>query len=191
MSSVLDDAGQPMHFILQAQDITERKIAEEQLHHAAFYDSLTSLPNRALFTDQLELAIRRAHDYPDHVVAVLFLDLDRFKNINDSLGHVVGDQLLKAVAGRLSGCVRSQDTVSRFGGDEFAVLLNGVDGVKEVMGIVERILGDVEKPYKLSGYEVVTSTSVGITLSTIGYECTEDFLRDADTAMYRAKEKGK
>src|SRR5205085_1062479 len=89
------------------------------------------------------------------------------------------------------GCVRSQDTVSRFGGDEFAVLLNGVDGVKEVMGIVERILGDVEKPYKLSGYEVVTSTSVGITLSTIGYECTEDFLRDADTAMYRAKEKGK
>jgi diguanylate cyclase (GGDEF)-like protein/PAS domain S-box-containing protein len=191
MSSVLDDAGQPMHFILQAQDITERKIAEEQLHHAAFYDSLTSLPNRALFTDQLELAIRRSHDYPDHVVAVLFLDLDRFKNINDSLGHVVGDQLLKAVAGRLSGCVRSQDTVSRFGGDEFAVLLNGVDGVKEVMGIVERILGDVEKPYKLSGYEVVTSTSVGITLSTIGYECTEDFLRDADTAMYRAKEKGK
>ena len=180
-----------MHFILQAQDVTERKAAEEQLHHAAFYDSLTSLPNRAHFTDQLELAIRRSIDYPDHVVAVCFLDLDRFKNINDSLGHVVGDQLLQAVAGRLKRCTREQDTVSRFGGDEFAVLLNGVDGAKEVIQIVERILDEVGQRYKLSGYEVLTSTSIGITLSTIGYESTEDFLRDADTAMYRAKEKGK
>jgi diguanylate cyclase (GGDEF)-like protein/PAS domain S-box-containing protein len=191
MSSVLDESGVPMHFILQAQDITERKLAEEQLHHAAFYDSLTALPNRALFTEQLELAIRRSNDHPEHIVAVLFLDLDRFKNINDSLGHVVGDQLLKAVAGRLTNSVRTEDTVSRFGGDEFAVLLNGVGGLKETVEIVERILIDIEQPFKLSGYEVVTSTSIGLTLSTLGYESTEDFLRDADTAMYRAKEKGK
>jgi diguanylate cyclase (GGDEF)-like protein/PAS domain S-box-containing protein len=190
-SSVFSEGGEPAHFIVQAQDITERKQAEEQLHHAAFYDSLTGLPNRALFSDQLELTVSRAAQHKDHLFAVLFLDIDRFKNINDSLGHVVGDQLLKAVAGRLVGCVRPEDTVSRFGGDEFAILLNGMKHSGEALSVTERILHEIEAPFRLSGYDVFTSTSVGIALSAIGYESTEEILRDADTAMYRAKEQGK
>ncbi len=191
LSSVVDAAGANIHVILQAQDITERKQAESELHQAAFFDSLTRLPNRALFQDHLKTAIDRTVSHPDHLVAVLFLDLDRFKNINDSLGHGVGDQLLKAVAGRLTSSVRPADTVSRFGGDEFAVLLDGVAGLQEVCVIADRILACLGASYRLSGYEVVTTGSVGITLSTIGYESTEDFLRDADTAMYRAKERGR
>ena len=191
LSRVVDSAGKTMHFILQAQDITERKKAEERLHVAAYYDPLTGLPNRTLFTEHLELAVKRTADHPNHLVAVLFLDLDRFKNITDSLGHAIGDKLLKSVAGRLSGAFRPSDSVARFGGDEFAVLLNGVGSSKEVIEIGERIVKAIEQPYRLSGYEVVTSCSIGVTLSTVGYDRPEDFLRDADTAMYRAKEQGK
>jgi diguanylate cyclase (GGDEF)-like protein/PAS domain S-box-containing protein len=190
-SSVFGENGRPVHFIIQAQDITERKRAEASLHHAAFYDGLTGLPNRALFTDHLALALNRTQQHRDHLFAVLFLDLDRFKYINDSLGHVVGDQLLTAVASRLQNCIRAEDTASRFGGDEFAVLINGVKNSSEVLDITERILRSVEAPYRISGSEVFTSASIGVSLSTIDYITTEEILRDADTAMYRAKEQGK
>ena len=190
-SSVLNPEGKPMHFILQVQDISERKAAEQKLHHAAFYDSLTSLPNRALFTENLQLAIERAKRHEHHLYAVLFLDVDSFKNINDSLGHVIGDQLLINVARRLENCMRPGDMVGRFGGDEFAVLLSGIDHVTDAIEIAKRFQKILLPPFTLDGHEVFTSASIGIAVSTMEYTRPEEILRDADTAMYRAKEQGK
>jgi diguanylate cyclase (GGDEF)-like protein/PAS domain S-box-containing protein len=190
-STVADTQGKPMHFIVQSQDITERKRAEEHLHRAAFYDDLTGLPNRALFTDQLQVSIKRTQQHPDHLFAVLFLDVDRFKNINDSLGHVLGDHLLRDVAARLEQCIRPEDTVSRFGGDEFAILLNGLAHSADALAVAERIKREMLTKFSLGGHDVFTSASAGIALSTMGYESAEEILRDADTAMYRAKAQGK
>ncbi len=165
--------------------------SKEKFRHAAFHDALTGLPNRALLTDHLKLAIERARRREDHLFAVLFLDLDRFKNINDSLGHNIGDQLLIAIARRVENCLRPMDTVARLGGDEFAILLDGLEDAAAAVHIAERIQESLMQPYNLSGHEVYTSTSIGITLSTTNYEHPENLLRDADTAMYRAKENGK
>lgn len=165
--------------------------SKEKFRHAAFHDALTGLPNRVLLTDHLKLAIERARRREDHLFAVLFLDLDRFKNINDSLGHNIGDQLLIAIARRVENCLRPMDTVARLGGDEFAILLDGLENSEAAVHIAERIQESLTQPYNLSGHEVYTSTSIGITLSTTNYEHPENLLRDADTAMYRAKENGK
>lgn len=191
LSAVADSQGNPMHFVMQAQDNTARKRSEEKLHQAAFYDQLTSLPNRALFTEHLQLAIDRTKREKDHRYAVIFLDVDRFKNVNDSLGHAIGDQLLTNVARRLEKCIRPKDMVSRFGGDEFAVLLNGLKSAADATAVAERIQRDLAIPFSLSGHEVFSGGSIGMALSTPEYAFSDEIIRDADTAMYRAKEQGR
>lgn len=183
--------GDPLHLILQIQDITERKRAEEQVHHAAFHDALTGLPNRTLLSDRLSFALVRAKRNKGYQFAVLFLDLDRFKLVNDSLGHTLGDQLLVDLARRLELCMRKTDTVARLGGDEFGMLLDGIKDPCEAIHIAERIQEALVSPFDLNGHEFLTTASIGIAFSQSGYEGPEDILRDADIAMYRAKANGK
>jgi diguanylate cyclase (GGDEF)-like protein/PAS domain S-box-containing protein len=174
-----------------SRDITEHKKAEEQLQHQAFYDPLTDLPNRALFLDRLQHLFNRARrSLGSPLFAVLYLDLDRFKAINDSLGHQAGDELLIGAARRLERCLRPGDTLARLGGDEFTVLLDDVRCEADATGVAERIHQELAAPLEARGNEVFTSVSVGIALSSAGYQGPEDMLRDADTAMYRAKAGG-
>jgi diguanylate cyclase (GGDEF)-like protein/PAS domain S-box-containing protein len=172
---------------LFGEEATERRRVQEQLVHDARHDALTGLPNRHFFLERLGEALLRFHAGEGGQFAVLFLDLDRFKVVNDSLGHHVGDELLVAVARRLRDGVRERDTVARFGGDEFAVLLQGLDAEGEAEAIAARIARAVAAPVNLSGYEVFTSASIGIALCSSGYERPEYLLRNADMAMYRAK----
>jgi diguanylate cyclase (GGDEF)-like protein len=173
------------------KEVAERKQVEEQLRHNAFHDGLTDLANRALFMDHLQLALARAGRHEGYCFAVLFLDLDRFKVINDSLGHVVGDKLLVGIARRLETVVRPGDTVSRLGGDEFTILLDDLGDAGEAEVVAGRLLRELAMPYNLGGHEVFISVSIGVALSANGYQRPEDILRDADTAMYRAKQLGK
>lgn len=175
---------------LQAE-VIERKIAEAKLIHDAFHDSLTDLPNRALFIERLGRVIERTKRLKNYFFAVLFLDLDRFKVVNDSLGHSLGDQLLIGFARRLEIYLRSIDTVARLGGDEFVILLDDIKDIKDATQIADRIQKELTLPFNLSGYEVFITTSIGIALSTTGYDQPEEILRDADTVMYRAKALGK
>ncbi|MCA1591083.1 MAG: EAL domain-containing protein [Acidobacteria bacterium] len=191
VSLVRDAYTKAVHFIFQIQDITDRKLAEQQLHHDAFHDALTALPNRALFMDHLKLSIARSQRNDKLMYAVLYLDLDRFKIINDSLGHTIGDQLLVGIADRLKKNLRPGDTVARLGGDEFVILIEDIVEEKEAIQVAERIQNELSTPFTLSGREVFTTVSMGIAPSTTGYERAEDILRDADTAMYRAKSLGK
>ena len=188
--AVLDDTGKPVRAAGSQAEITPRKEAEEQLRRTALHDALTGLPNRALLTDRLEQAIRRSRRDGTRF-AVLFLDLDRFKTINDSLGHLSGDQLLVQIAERLVGCMREADTVARLGGDEFAMVVSDVSSMHEAVPVAERVHEALRAPFHLQGHRVFTSASIGITLSSERYERAEDFLRDADTAMYSAKTRGR
>jgi diguanylate cyclase (GGDEF)-like protein/PAS domain S-box-containing protein len=175
-----------------SRDITQRKQAEEQLERQAFYDPLTDLPNRALFRNRLQHIIHRTRRAQGKLLfAVLYLDLDRFKGVNDSLGHQAGDELLVGIARRLEQCVRPTDTLARLGGDEFTVLLEDIGCEADATRVAERIHAELAAPLKVRGHEVFTSVSVGIALSSVGYESPEDMLRDADTAMYRAKAGGR
>jgi diguanylate cyclase (GGDEF)-like protein len=170
--------------------LAERAQWELQLVHSAFHDTLTDLPNRALLLDRLHLALAAARRHKDHQFALIFVDLDRFKLLNDSMGHRMGDQALIVVARTLQHCVRAEDTVARLGGDEFAVLVARVQDDRDVFRVVDRIRHALAMPLNLEGREVFISASMGIALSTTGYEEAENVLRDADTAMYTAKAQG-
>ena len=216
MTPVYDDAGRLTHFIGVQHDVTLRKEAEDalasanetlearvqartqeleqanaRLQHDAFHDALTDLANRALFYDRLTHALEREKRNPHNGFAVLYLDFDRFKVINDSLGHPVGDALLIAIAGRLSKNVRPGDTVARLGGDEFAVLLEDITDFSEATQIAERLQASFVQPFVLAQHELHSSVSIGVVSSTVGYNEAEAVLRDADIAMYRAKTLGK
>lgn len=177
--------------LLEADERRRRRSAEDQLQRNALSDALTGLPNRALFLDRIGRAIGLAKRRDDYAFAVLFLDLDRFRMVNDSLGHLVGDQLLVEIARRLERCLHPGDTVARLGGDEFTVLLEDIQDVGDAIHMSERILTDLALPFNVGGHEVFTSASVGIALSATGYDLPEDLVRDADTALHRAKTLGR
>ncbi|MDE2367731.1 MAG: EAL domain-containing protein [Burkholderiales bacterium] len=177
--------------ILQMQDITARRQAEAGLKHIAFHDALTGLPNRRRFHDLLSQAVERAQADPADAFAVLFLDFDRFKLINDSLGHSAGDEFLVQVARRICDSLRPEDIVARLGGDEFAVLVTRLDHESTAVGLADRLMEAVRTPFLVAGTELNTSASIGITFSALGYANPDDVLRDADIAMYKAKGAGK
>jgi diguanylate cyclase (GGDEF)-like protein/PAS domain S-box-containing protein len=189
--SIHDARGDRLGAVVAMHDVTDRKKAEAQLTRQALHDPLTSLPNRLLLLDRMRQALARSHRQTGSVAA-LFLDLDRFKVINDSLGHEVGDQLLRAVARRLKAIMRPSDTVARLGGDEFVVLCEGLAGIDEALSVCGRIEEAIAAPGLLGDVatDVVVSTSVGIAMAH-GDERAEELIRNADAAMYRAKEKGK
>jgi len=189
--AVLDSTQKPCRMVGSLSDIHEKKTAQERLLHGAFHDELTDLPNRALFMDRLEQALARSRRYQDYCFAAALLDLDRFKNINDSIGHNAGDQLLIAVARRLESCLRPGDTVSRTGGDEFLILMEDIGSEKGAREIADGLLTAFSEPFHQDGHEVFLSGSMGITLSSGDYMNTQEILRDADTAMYQAKACGK
>ncbi|HEY9147744.1 MAG TPA: diguanylate cyclase [Gammaproteobacteria bacterium] len=186
-SPLFDEQGEVVSYVGIARDITERKAMEEQIQHMAHYDALTELPNRALFSDRLEQAMRRA-ERDRNEIAVLFVDLDRFKPVNDRYGHAVGDLLLQQVAQRMGHCLRASDTVARIGGDEFVVLLPEVEGEEGVSHLATKLLQSVSRPYRINGIELQISCSIGAALYPEHGETQLELMRAADTAMYRAKD---
>jgi diguanylate cyclase (GGDEF)-like protein/PAS domain S-box-containing protein len=183
--------GEYCGFIGTSFDITDRKIAEERLVADALRDALTGLPNRALLLDRVERSMSRMSRNAAHVFAVLCLDLDRFKNINDSVGHGAGDELLVAFAKRLTAGLRPSDTVARLGGDEFAILLEEIKDQEDAGRVAQRVHDLLTRPFPLAGTEVFISASIGIAMSSQRYKQPQEILRDADIAMYRAKSLGK
>ncbi len=189
-AEMLDSHGKKRGTVFVAKDITERKRAEEHLNHLANHDALTGLPNRMLFLDRLSQAMTRL-PWNDRLLAVFFLDLDRFKMINDTLGHDVGDLLLKGVAERLGNCVRDGDTIARLGGDEFVIMLGDVGKKSDVAQVAKKIIEGLSTPFNLAGEEFVATSSVGISLYPHDGKDPHALLKNADTAMYRAKEDGR
>jgi diguanylate cyclase (GGDEF)-like protein/PAS domain S-box-containing protein len=189
--AIRHETGSPYRMAGSHTDISARKHAEEQLQHDAFYDGLTGLPNRALFMDRLNNALRRTRRLPDYLFAVFFLDLDRFKMINDSLGHSAGDAVLIETARRLEKCARPGDTTARLGGDEFVMLFEDVKNLENAKRIAERIQRSFIEPFYVNEAEIVSTPSIGIALGSSEYACGEDLLRDSDITMYQAKALGR
>ncbi len=184
-------AADSRQFIFHLHDITDRKRAEARLVHDAFHDSLTDLPNRALFVDRLEVAFRRSLRRMDSYFAVVYLDLDRFKLVNDTHGHLIGDELLRLVAARLSQSLRVSDTIARLGGDEFAMIVEEVANPVEVEEFIERLADELAKEYLLDEKPHYATFSIGVAFWNRDYTTAEDLLRDADTALYQAKRNGR
>ncbi len=188
--AILDtDSGQTQEIVAVSRDVTERKESEERLLYLANYDSLTGLPNRALFRDRLRRSVARAQRN-NTKIALFFIDLDRFKNINDSLGHHAGDQLLRSVSRRLKQYARKGDTIARLGGDEFTIILEGIKDPEDASVVAEKILSLMAPSFKLDGHKVVVSPSIGITIFPDDADSMRSLLKNADTAMYRSKDKG-
>jgi diguanylate cyclase (GGDEF)-like protein/PAS domain S-box-containing protein len=177
--------------VVSLADITELKEAERQIYQQAFHDTLTGLPNRALFMEHLAMAVKRAKRRDDYRFAVLYMDIDRFKLVNDSLGHSVGDRLLSAFASRIQESLRDIDTLGRFGGDEFVILLEDIENSEYASGVADRLQQGLKRPFMIEGKEVFAPASFGVVLNTSDYDEPENIIRDADAAMYHAKENGK
>ncbi|MEL6136399.1 MAG: EAL domain-containing protein [Cyanobacteria bacterium J06626_23] len=190
VTMVRDGQQRPICFLVQVVDLTERKWMEDQLKHHAFYDLLTGLANRALFINRLEQTLKRMERRTDEQCAVLFLDLDRFKGINESLGHSIGDQLLVTLARRLESCVRRCDTLARLGGDEFAILLEETAGLADVTAVCDRIHEVLRRPFLVGGHETYATISIGVVYSDSANNSASTLLSNADTALYRAKAQG-
>ena len=189
-TSLIDESGNVIGAASIIQDITERKKAEEQMNHLAYYDYLTELPNRRLFIDRLQQAMKEAHR-SEKLVALLFLDLDHFKKVNDSMGHEAGDLLLKKAAQRLTNCLRESDTVARLGGDEFAFVMPSVNHLDDVIIVAKQIIKTISKPFLIQDTELFITASIGITLYPLDDDNADDLIRNSDTAMYHAKDKGR
>ena len=185
-----DENGDFTGLLAVVRDETERREMEDKLIHHAYHDLLTGLPNRMMLLRTLD-GLTSAAQKEDPTYALLFLDLDRFKMVNDSLGHHAGDAMLKTLAVRLKECVRDNDIVARLGGDEFAILLTNVNGLESAKEVAERIMESMEEPFIVEGLEIFTAASIGIVLGDVHYDLAEDILRDADTAMYQAKRAGR
>jgi diguanylate cyclase (GGDEF)-like protein len=190
ISTVLDGAGAVTHYVGVFSDISERKANEQQLAFLAYHDALTQLPNRLLVQDRFHQATTAA-GRTGCKVALLFLDLDNFKTVNDSLGHVAGDLLIKAVAQRLGECLRDNDTVSRQGGDEFLVVLPALPDREAIMPVLLKIMARLQEPFYSSGHEISTSISVGVAIYPDDGADFDTLMKKSDMAMYRAKDAGR
>jgi len=190
INTVRNEEGEIVNYVGVFADITKRKAAEEQMQFLAYHDGLTGLPNRGLFLDRLHHAVSHAHR--NHtIVAVMFIDVDNFKPINDTLGHHIGDQLLQTVAQRLVASVREADTVARLGGDEFTIILESIADAGDVPLVAQKIVDTVSQPMRIDGHDITTTVSVGLSLYPIDSEHAEDLIRHADMAMYMSKKGGR
>ncbi|KTG17706.1 hypothetical protein AUR63_08020 [Guyparkeria sp. XI15] len=190
ITAITDEAGEITHYAALFSDISELKENERRIRHLAYYDPLTGLPNRRLFRDRLDLAIAHAHRSEGRL-AVLFIDLDHFKTINDTLGHAVGDELLEQVAAKLTGCLREDDSVARTGGDEFLALLPEIEDFEPVADVAQRIIDSLSEPVELRGRELVIGCSIGVAFYPEDGQSGEELVKHADIAMYRAKQSGR